>query len=125
MRDALRLQRIINRAQTRALNFSLSVSPRKYSARSALQTDLKFTLSTEVLTLNLFVAEEMGKGNAYVAPDSHFISSVSVLADNLPWAKFKKFFDTKSLVSISVEDHLMILVLPQLLHSRPELFSAS
>ena len=59
--------------------------------------------------MNLFVAEEMGKGSAYVAPDSHFISSVSVLANNLPWAKFKKFFDSKSLVSISAEDHLVLL----------------
>ena len=63
----------------------------------------------EVLTLNLFVAEERGKGSAYVAPDSHFISSVEVLANNLPWAKFKKFFDSKSLVSISAEDHLVLL----------------
>ncbi len=63
----------------------------------------------EVLTLNLFVAEEMGKGNAYIAPDSHFISSVSVLANNLPWKKFKKFFDTKSLVNISSDDHLVLL----------------
>jgi len=61
------------------------------------------------LTLNLFVAQERGKGSAYVAPDSHFISSVSVLANNLPWAKFKKFFESKSLVSISAEDHLVLL----------------
>ena len=60
-------------------------------------------------TLNLFVAEEMGKGSAYVAPDSHFISSVSVLSNNLPWAKFIKFFNTKSLVNISAEDHLVLL----------------
>jgi DNA-directed RNA polymerase subunit M/transcription elongation factor TFIIS len=51
----------------------------------------------------------MGKGSSYVAPDSHFISSVSVLAKNLPWAKFRKFFDTKSLVNISADDHLVLL----------------
>ena len=59
--------------------------------------------------MNLFVAEEMGKGNAYVAPDSHFISFISVLADKLPWAKFVKFFETRSLVNISVDDHLVLL----------------
>jgi len=51
----------------------------------------------------------MGKGNTYIAPDPHFISSVSVLTNNLPWAKFKKFFESKSLVSISAEDHLVLL----------------
>lgn len=69
--------------------------------------DLKY--NNEDFTLNLFVAEEMGKGSAYVAPESNFISSVSVLSKNLPWAKFKKFFATKKLVNISVDEHLVLL----------------
>jgi len=63
----------------------------------------------EDIILNLFVSEEMGKGSAYVAPDSHFISSVSQLANNLPWEKFKKFFNTKKLVNISADEHLILL----------------
>ena len=51
----------------------------------------------------------MGKGSAYVAPESHFISSVSLLANNLPWEKFRKFFNTKKLVNISADEHLILL----------------
>ena len=65
--------------------------------------------NNEDFTLKLFVAEDMGKGGAYVAPESHFISSVSVLSKNLPWAKFNKFFETKKLVNISVDEHLVLL----------------
>lgn len=59
--------------------------------------------------MNLYVAEDMGKGGAYVAPSSHFISSISLFAGSLPWDKFEKFFETKKLVNLSSQEQIILL----------------
>lgn len=59
--------------------------------------------------MNLYHVEKMGKGNSYVAPDPHFISSVLLFASSLPWKKFEKFFETKKLINISAPEQLMLL----------------
>lgn len=51
----------------------------------------------------------MGKGDSYVAPDPHFISSVSLFASSLPWEKFEKFFKSKKLVNLSSGEQLILL----------------
>ena len=51
----------------------------------------------------------MGKGNAYIAPDPQFISSILLFANSLPWVKFEKFFETKKLISISALEQLTLL----------------
>ena len=59
--------------------------------------------------MNLYIAEDMGKGGSYVAPSSHFISSISLFAGSLPWDKFEKFFETKKLVNLSSQEQLILL----------------
>ena len=59
--------------------------------------------------MNLYVAEEMGKGGSYVAPDPHFVSTVALFASSLPWERFKKFFETKKLVKLSGNEQLILL----------------
>jgi len=59
--------------------------------------------------MNLYHVEKMGKGNSYIAPDPHFISSILLFANSLPWAKFEKFFETKKLVKISASEQLTLL----------------
>ena len=59
--------------------------------------------------MNLYQVEKMGKGNSYVAPDPHFISSILLFANSLPWVKFEKFFETKKLVAISATEQLTLL----------------
>jgi len=59
--------------------------------------------------VNLYVAEDMGKGGSYIAPSSHFISSISLFAGSLPWDKFEKFFKTKKLVNLSSHEQLILL----------------
>ncbi len=59
--------------------------------------------------MNLYVADEMGKGNSYVAPDPHFISTIALFSSSLPWARFKKFFDTKKMVNLSGNEQLILL----------------
>jgi DNA-directed RNA polymerase subunit M/transcription elongation factor TFIIS len=59
--------------------------------------------------VNLYVAEEMGKGGSYVAPDPHFVSTVALFASSLPWERFKKFFDTKKMVNLSSNEQLILL----------------
>ncbi len=59
--------------------------------------------------VNLYVAEEMGKGDSYVAPEPHFISQISLFANSLPWAKFETFFEKKKLVNISGAEQLILL----------------
>lgn len=59
--------------------------------------------------MNLYVAEDMGKGGSYVAPNSHFISSISLFSGSLPWDKFEKFFETKKLVNISSNEQIILL----------------
>ena len=51
----------------------------------------------------------MGKGQAYVAPDPHFVSSIALFASSLPWAKFRKFFERKKMVNLSANEHLILL----------------
>ncbi len=46
--------------------------------------------------MNLNVAKELGQGESYIAPDPHFISSISLFASSLPWEKFESFFDSKN-----------------------------
>jgi DNA-directed RNA polymerase subunit M/transcription elongation factor TFIIS len=59
--------------------------------------------------VNLYVAEEMGKGDSYVAPEPHFISQISLFSSSLPWAKFETFFEKKKLVNISGTEQLILL----------------
>ena len=59
--------------------------------------------------MNLYSADEMGKGDSYVAPDSHFINSISLFTASLPWEKFETFFKNKQLVNISANEQLMML----------------
>lgn len=59
--------------------------------------------------VNLYNVEKMGKGNSYIAPDAHFISSVLLFSSSLPWLKFEKFFKTKKLLSISAAEQLTLL----------------
>ena len=59
--------------------------------------------------MNLYQVEKMGKGNSYVAPDPHFISSVLLFASSLPWSKFERFFATKKLINISASEQLTLL----------------
>ncbi len=59
--------------------------------------------------MNLYATEEMGKGESYVAPDPHFISTISLLASSLPWEKFEKFFETKKMVKLKASEHLILL----------------
>lgn len=59
--------------------------------------------------MNLYVAEGMGKGGSYVAPNPHFISSISLLSGSLPWEKFEKFFKTKKMVNLGSGEQLILL----------------
>ncbi len=52
--------------------------------------------------MDLNVESKMGHGDAYVAPDSHFISSVALFSSSLPWDKFEKFFDKRKLVNLLI-----------------------
>lgn len=61
------------------------------------------------MKLNLNVAEEIGQGDSYIAPDPHFISSISLFASSLPWAKFEKFFESKKIVNLSGSEQLILL----------------
>ncbi len=59
--------------------------------------------------MDLNVESKMGHGDAYVAPDSHFISSVALFSSSLPWDKFEKFFDKRKLVNLSGSEQLILL----------------
>jgi len=59
--------------------------------------------------LNLYVAEEMGKGDSYIAPDPHFISVIAMFASSLPWKRFEKFFESKKMVDLSGNEQLILL----------------
>lgn len=59
--------------------------------------------------MNLYIAEEMGKGGSYVAPDPHFVSTVAFFSSSLPWDRFKKFFETKKMVNLSSDEQLILL----------------
>ena len=51
----------------------------------------------------------MGHGDAYVAPDSHFISSIAIFSSSLPWEKFELFFEKRKLVNLSGSEQLILL----------------
>jgi DNA-directed RNA polymerase subunit M/transcription elongation factor TFIIS len=59
--------------------------------------------------VDLNVVKKMGHGDSYVAPDSHFISSISLLTSSLPWEKFERFFDKRKLVNLSGSEQLILL----------------
>ena len=59
--------------------------------------------------MDYYVRDEMGKGQSYVAPDPHFVSSVALFASSLPWAKFRKFFERKKMVNLSANEQLILL----------------
>lgn len=61
------------------------------------------------MIVNLYVKDEMGMGQTYVAPDPHFVSSVALFASSLPWNKFSKFFERKKMVNLSGHEHLILL----------------
>lgn len=59
--------------------------------------------------MDFYVRDEMGKGESYVAPDPHFVSSVALIASSLPWSKFRKFFERKQMVNIGANEQLILL----------------
>jgi len=59
--------------------------------------------------VNLYVTEEMGKGESYVAPNPHFISLIALFSSSLPWKKFERFFETKKLVSLKGKEQIILL----------------
>jgi len=59
--------------------------------------------------VNLYTAEEMGKGQSYVAPDPHFVSTVALYSSSLPWDRFKTFFETRKMVNLSGDEQLILL----------------
>ncbi len=59
--------------------------------------------------MDLNVVQKMGHGNSYVAPDSHFISSVALFSTSLPWGKFERFFEKRKLVNLSGSEQLILL----------------
>lgn len=59
--------------------------------------------------MDLHVTNKMGQGESYVAPDPHFISSISLFASSLPWEKFEKFFEKKRLVNLPGDEQLILL----------------
>ena len=61
------------------------------------------------MSVDFYVREEMGKGDSYVAPDPHFVSSVALFASSLPWDKFKKFFERKKMANLSANEQLILL----------------
>ena len=59
--------------------------------------------------MDLNVINKMGHGNSYIAPDSHFISSVALFSSSLPWDKFERFFEKRKLVNLSGSEQLILL----------------
>jgi len=59
--------------------------------------------------VDLNVVNKMGHGDAYIAPDSHFISSVALFSTSLPWEKFESFFEKRKLVQLSGSEQLILL----------------
>jgi DNA-directed RNA polymerase subunit M/transcription elongation factor TFIIS len=59
--------------------------------------------------VDLNVVQKMGQGDSYIAPDSHFISSVSLFSSSLPWDKFERFFEKRKLVNLSGSEQLILL----------------
>jgi len=59
--------------------------------------------------VDFYVRDEMGKGESYVAPDPHFVSSVALFASSLPWSKFRTFFERKKMVNLSANEQLILL----------------
>lgn len=59
--------------------------------------------------MDLNVVNKMGHGDAYIAPDSHFISSVALFSTSLPWEKFESFFEKRKLVQLSGSEQLILL----------------
>lgn len=59
--------------------------------------------------MDLDATTKMGQGNCYVAPDPHFISSISLFASSLPWDKFERFFEKKKLVDLNGAEQLILL----------------
>ena len=59
--------------------------------------------------MDLNVESKMGRGDAYVAPDSHFISSIALFSNSLPWDKFESFFEKRKLVNLSGREQLILL----------------
>lgn len=59
--------------------------------------------------VDLHVTKKMGQGESYLAPDPHFISSISLFASSLPWEKFENFFEKKKIVNLSGDEQLILL----------------
>jgi len=59
--------------------------------------------------VDLNTTKRMGKGESYIAPDPHFISSISLFASSLPWDKFERFFEKKRLVNLPGDEQLILL----------------
>ncbi len=59
--------------------------------------------------MDLNVVSKMGHGDSYIAPDSHFISSIALFSSSLPWEKFERFFEKRKLVNLSGSEQLILL----------------
>lgn len=59
--------------------------------------------------VDLNVVSKMGQGDAYIAPDSHFISAISLFSSSLPWEKFERFFESKKIVNLESSEQLILL----------------
>ena len=59
--------------------------------------------------MDLNATKRMGKGESYIAPDPHFISSISLFSSSLPWDKFERFFEKKRLVNLPGDEQLILL----------------
>lgn len=59
--------------------------------------------------MDLNATKKMGQGESYVAPDPHFISSLSLFSTSLPWDKFEHFFETKKLVNLGGSEQIILL----------------
>lgn len=59
--------------------------------------------------MDLYFAGKIGEGNSYISPDPHFISTVLLFTNSLPWGKFEKFFEAKKLLNITAAEQLTLL----------------
>ncbi len=75
----------------------------------AVEVSRSFNITIKGVSVDFYVRNEMGKGESYVAPDPHFVSSVALFASSLPWAKFRKFFERKKMVNLSANEQLILL----------------
>ena len=98
--------KVSNDAVTLVIYPLISVSLGEFEA---VPVSHSFNIRIKGVCVDFYVRNEMGKGQSYVAPDPHFVSSVAQFASSLPWAKFRKFFERKKMVNLSANEQLILL----------------